>query len=80
MIIATATGVHPGFTGCLTLEITNVGEVPITLKPGTTISQFFIHMVEGWKTDLYDKSNFIGRRKPTLGTITLDDIAQKLAE
>ena len=33
LIIATATGVHPGFTGCLTLEISNVGEVPIAIKP-----------------------------------------------
>ena len=29
LIIATATGVHPGFKGCLTLELTNVGEIPI---------------------------------------------------
>ncbi|MBU4271895.1 MAG: hypothetical protein KKE86_03150 [Planctomycetes bacterium] len=28
LIIATAAGVHPGFTGCLTLELTNVGEIP----------------------------------------------------
>lgn len=34
LIIATATGVHPGFYGCLTLELSNVGEIPVAVKPG----------------------------------------------
>jgi len=81
LIIATATGVHPGFTGCLTLELSNVGEVPITIKPGTTVCQIFIHQVLGSITEgSVDRSSFIGRRKPTLGMIKLDDTAKKLAE
>lgn len=79
LIIATATGVHPGFTGCLTLELTNVGEVPITIKPGTTICQIFLHHVEGRDPKRVDLSRFVGHRKPTLGAIKLDDIARKLA-
>ena len=79
LIIATATGVHPGFTGCLTLELTNVGEVPITIKPGTTICQLFIHRVEAGDPNLVDQSRFIGNRKPTLGAIKLDEVARKLA-
>jgi len=78
LIIATATGVHPGFTGCLTLELSNVGEIPITLKPGTRICQLFIHEVQAGSKNI-DRSAFIGKRKPTLGTIVLDDIARKLA-
>ena len=31
LIIATATGVHPRFTGCLTLELANVGAIPIAV-------------------------------------------------
>lgn len=80
LIIATATGVHPGFTGCLTLELSNVGEIPITIKPGTTICQIFIHHVDSGDPKLVDRSSFIGRRKPTLGKIELDSIAEKLAE
>ncbi len=80
LIIATATGVHPGFTGCLTLELSNVGEIPITIKPGTTICQIFIHQVHSGDPKLVDRSSFIGRRKPTLGMIELDSIAEKLAE
>lgn len=80
LIIATATGVHPGFTGCLTLELTNVGEVPITIKPGTTICQLFLYSVLAGNPKNVDKSRFVGRRTPTLGAIRLDDIARKLAE
>jgi len=79
LIIATATGVHPGFTGCLTLELTNVGEIPITIKPGTTICQIFLHLVEGRDPKLIDTSRFIGSRRPKLGTIQLDDVATRLA-
>ncbi len=79
LIIATATGVHPGFTGCLTLELTNVGEVPITIKPGTTICQLFLHEVNSGDPEKVDLSRFIGNRKPTIGSIELDEIAVKLA-
>jgi dCTP deaminase len=80
MIIATATGVHPGFTGCLTLELSNVGEIPVIVKPGTTICQLFIHQVDSGDPKKVDRSSFIGRRKPVLGTIKLDEIAEKLAK
>ena len=46
LIIATATGVHPGFTGCLTLELSNVGEIPVAIRPGTAICQLFLHEVQ----------------------------------
>lgn len=80
LIIATATGVHPGFTGCLTLELTNVGEIPIIIKPGTAICQLFIHEVQTSRPEKLDVSHFIGRRKPILGAISLDKISIKLAE
>ena len=80
LIIATATGVHPGFTGCLTLELSNIGEIPIKIKPGTTICQIFIHQVESGDQKYVDRSIFVGRRKPTLGNIELDRIAEDLAK
>ena len=80
LIIATATGVHPGFTGCLTLELTNVGEIPITIKPGTAICQLFIQSVSTSKSKKVDISAFLGRRKPILGAISLDEMACKLAK
>jgi dCTP deaminase len=80
LIIATATGVQPGFTGCLTLELTNVGEIPITIKPGTTICQIFLHQVQVANPALVDTSQFVGHRQPTVQGILLDPIARKLAE
>jgi dCTP deaminase len=78
LIIATAVGVHPGFTGCLTLELSNVGELPIALKPGMTVCQLFLHTVST-KSDEVDKSNFFGKRRPTLGSVKPDVFARRLS-
>ncbi|MBI1817418.1 MAG: dCTP deaminase [Deltaproteobacteria bacterium] len=76
LIIATASGVHPGFTGCLTLELTNVGEVPIDIRPGMAICQLFLHETKG--STVADGSGFVGARRPALGRIELDRIARAL--
>jgi dCTP deaminase len=77
LVIETAPGVHPGFVGCLTLELANVGEIPIAIPPGAPICQLFLHQVEG-DTSYADQSAFVGRRQPVLGTVKLDPFAQKL--
>jgi dCTP deaminase len=77
LIIATATGVHPGFTGCLTLELGNVGEVPLEVKPGMRICQLFVHTVQSSSTSR-DLSPLLARRRPTLIPIKPDEIALKL--
>jgi len=47
LLIATATYVHPGWQGCLTLELENLGEVPIILRPLTDIGQLVVmHSME----------------------------------
>ncbi len=46
LIIATATLINPGFAGVITLELTNVGEVPINLFPGLRIAQLSLHKCE----------------------------------
>jgi dCTP deaminase len=52
LIIATATKVDPGFKGSITLEIANLGEVPIVLYPGIPIAQLVLHSAEG--QELYE--------------------------
>jgi dCTP deaminase len=47
LIIATATFVNPGFKGCLTLELLNLGEVPLVLYPGLRVAQLVLHTVSG---------------------------------
>jgi len=79
LIIATAAGVHPGFKGCLTLELSNTGEVPIPVVPGMRICQLFLHRVES-TTDFVDQSLFVGQRQPTIDKIKLDNFAEKLAK
>lgn len=77
LIIETASGVHPGFTGCLTLELANVGEVPIAIMPGTKICQLFLHRLEGTNFTA-SNSLFNAHRQPRLGQIQLDEFAEKL--
>lgn len=76
LIIETAAGVHPGFSGCLTLEIANVGEIPISLVAGMMIGQLFVQPVEGEAQP--SKTSLSGQRKPRLGHIREDEILTKL--
>jgi dCTP deaminase len=46
LIVATAVFVHPGFRGCLTLELVNDGESPIALAPGARIAQLAVHRLQ----------------------------------
>jgi len=46
LLIATATYVHPGWHGCLTLELENLGEVPIALWPGSRVGQLVLMQAE----------------------------------
>jgi dCTP deaminase len=43
LLVATAVFVHPGFRGCLTLELVNEGDAPICLSPGMRIAQLTLH-------------------------------------
>ena len=46
-IIATATAVHPGFTGTITLELVNHGNVPLVLYPGLLVAQMTFYECDG---------------------------------
>ena len=63
--VATATSVHPGFCGCLTLELVNNGNVPVTLYPGVRLAQIIFMSVE---TDdlntLHVNSKYCGMIEP----------------
>lgn len=47
LIIATASSIAPGFQGCITLEMVNAGEVPLSLYPGVRIAQLILHHTDG---------------------------------
>lgn len=70
LVIETAAGLHPGFSGCITLELANCGEVPIALAPGMRICQIFFHEVIGGASE--NHTSVGGRRKPTFGPYKMD--------
>ncbi|MBV9860998.1 MAG: dCTP deaminase [Alphaproteobacteria bacterium] len=76
LIIETASGIHPGFSGCLALELANVGELPIALRPGMPICQIFMHETA---TSSLASSSFDGHRRPVLGKIQKDSVLTRLS-
>jgi dCTP deaminase len=47
LVIATATSVAPRFRGVITLELSNLGTVPVALRPGVRIAQIVFHYTDG---------------------------------
>ena len=77
LIIETAPGVHPGFAGCLTLELANIGDVPIKIRPGTRICQLFFHDTTPLQ-EVEQQGAMIGRRQPFAPAIVRDEFERKL--
>lgn len=75
VIHSTAGFVDPGFEGTITLEITNINEVPVALYPGMRIGQFAFESIL-WKVDVtYDKrkwSKYMGQVLPQESRINTD--------
>ena len=46
LVVATASVIHPGFKGCLTLELANLSDSPITLYPGLLVGQLIFYQTE----------------------------------
>jgi dCTP deaminase len=76
LIIETAPVVHPGFSGCLTLELANVGEIPIALYPGMEIAQLQFVYTDGKAKN--DAGRFKGLRRPVLGSVEADPVLKRL--
>ncbi|RKW21910.1 dCTP deaminase, partial [Candidatus Gracilibacteria bacterium] len=55
IIHSTAGFIDPGFEGTITLEMTNINEVPIALYVGMRIGQFAFEKVDGVVENPYDK-------------------------
>lgn len=65
LVIETAPGVHPHFKGCLTLEMANLGEIPLEITPGMKICQLFID--ETCDCPQPPDSQFASQIKPVFG-------------
>lgn len=51
VIVATATYIHPGWKGCLTLELMNFGDTPIKIECGSSIAQLILQKAEPTSID-----------------------------
>lgn len=76
LVIETAAGLHPNFSGCLTLELANVGEVPLAISPGMRICQIFLHQIESGADA--NPGTFSGQRKPTVALGDADPVFLRL--
>jgi dCTP deaminase len=63
--ITNGAGVQPGFAGTLTLELTNVADVPMLVFVGQPVCQVFFHFVEQPKGRAREASGV--RRQPRSG-------------
>jgi dCTP deaminase len=46
LVIGTANRIHPYFSGCLILELANIGEISIEVYPGMEVCQIVFHRVD----------------------------------
>ena len=80
LIIATATVVHSGYAGIITLELTNIGDTPIELYPGIRIAQLGFHeitmtkeeKIQRMKEMLSEKSKYHASVSPSFSMIHKD--------
>ena len=76
LVIETASAIHPCFSGCLTLQITNLGETPIVLFPGMAVGQVSFTKIETQSN--HGIGRFGGYRRPEIGEIRHDKLAKAL--
>lgn len=70
--IATATLIEPGYEGIVTLELANLGQIPIALYPGLKIAQIAFLRVEGAGARK-DDGQFKGSFSPWQGVLARED-------
>ena len=70
--IATATLIEPNYEGIVTLELANLGEIPLALYPGLRIAQIAFALTDG-ETERSEKPQFRLSFEPMQGEIVKND-------
>lgn len=75
--IATATFINPCYSGIITLELSNLGQIPISLYPGLRLAQIALYQLESDKVEdcAAINSQFDLSFQPTAGKLTSGDEA-----
>jgi dCTP deaminase len=76
--IATATLINPGYKGIVTLELANLGQIPITLYPGLRLAQIaFYELTQGQGPDIASREDDMGQFnfsfEPSAGDVVRGD-------
>jgi dCTP deaminase len=75
LVIATASTIESGFKGMITLELSNIGKIPITVYPGLRIAQLLFHLTTANKVDDYsvlDKKKYMCNIGPRISSLLAD--------
>jgi len=75
VVHSTAGYVDPGFYGTLTLEIGNMGNMPVALYPGMRVCQITLIKMSSEPDRPYDKkpdAKYLGQKSPEASRITRD--------
>ena len=70
VVIETAPWIHPGYRGCLTLEIANVSNTPLLLYPGRLVAQLVLFDVPKAKRTTKKSGTYLGPVYPEAPTFS----------
>jgi deoxycytidine triphosphate deaminase len=76
LLSATAVQVHPNFRGCLTLELVNLGQVPLALTPGERIAQLVFSPIS--PQEAFGKSKYEYPTGPQFSRVKADSDNSRL--
>jgi dCTP deaminase len=79
LIVATAVIVHPGFVGPVTLELKNVGEVPLAIYPLDRVAQLAFHSAIGG-VEGQGASQFASSFSPGVGVVRDQETDRRIRE
>jgi dCTP deaminase len=75
VVHATAGFIDPGFEGQITLELSNLGRIPVRLYPGMRIAQIVLHQLTSTAERPYGKergSHYHGQTGPQLSRLEIE--------
>lgn len=78
LLSATAVLVHPNYRGCLTLELINLGRVPLELQPGERIAQLAFQVVDPAVEPVENEDKYQCNTKPEFSRVANDREANVL--
>jgi dCTP deaminase len=76
VVHATAGFIDPGFQGQITLELSNIGPIPVRLYPGMRVAQLVLHEMTSPAERPYGPdrgSRYQGQKGPQLSRMKLDE-------